>query len=1570
MMRRSWSLYGLLVLASVVYGAPLFFGLGQWGRGDWDQFSFRYETPRRALLGYGELPLWNPYVNGGNVLLAHPHCPALSPWYLPTLLLGAPLGLRFSVVLFVALGATGMAALLKRWGVSPGGCFTGGVLLMMSTHFALHLSEGHLEWCVLGLMPWVLLCLVRAEHDWRFAIFGALLFASALLYGSIYVVAVFVPVFVLWAVLEGIRTSSWRIAAGCAAVIGLTCLLCAVVLLPRIEFLRANPRRTRQDEQVSLAALGRMLLDPRQAELFRQTRDVRNPPDAELDRLLPARSSSSPKPYDTLKWHRLEVELTTNSDWTDVRFENFPYRLFPGGLGAEQKTAAQLNALPQTTEWLAIQNPDLEKSKQTVRATLYVRLPDEGDLQFLVTRGNTGATRLVVTHGKEPLLDVIHSLMEPGDLTNARTFTIPRYKILGRQAPDQRRPAGPWYRVEATLRTTAAWCDLQVVNSPYVFQIKGWKNRRQTEIRPSMSALATGSPSPGKAEAELEATLYFQCPEEENLRVAILQGPEGTSTLNLRTPEGDPIAAQRSETTAPSGEKTFEYLLPQEVLAKQLQPEPMPLRWRLNQWGMWRDWQEYGCYLTWVGLAMAVLGLVVSLRRQWPLILTGLLAGLVVLGAALPLNLWVLWKQLPLYGSLQVPSRFLVAVVFVIAVCGGYGVDRLGAWSQRLGGRWLGRIVVGGVGLAVYTELAVLGWNLFSDVFVCQPRKVPHYTEFAQRYPDDDAIRYPSMYSAVYPYLLGNSGVLQGYENIAVERGKIRLSSDPDYRGEAYLEGSHGTAEIAEWSMSRVKVHLDVKAPDRLVLNQNYFLGWKAIRRWAGGTVESVPSPPDEETLHSPDGLVWIGVQPGVDEVEFYYLPDSFVRGAVVSGATLLACVVLLLVGSTTNLRSVPGWRSWRLMRRLDAIVRRCGPVLRSPAAIFVIVALALNVPFLVCYPGWTLVDAPLVRSLAINAVLFLAPGLPLVGFMVGRGWLRRWYLLWVVTASLVVFVVMVLLARLVGRPAAANLIWGGTWVITNLAMLFSLATGGLSSWGTAPRDRHVWSGVVAFAAAYGLLFYSATRVVPAMEDLDYEAQGTAPSLLARFEPRVLTDRDTTYYFAHPPLVHIYVAGSFLYFDQLHHLDLYERAWQRVRAAESGTPIEPEVRDFYRLPNGRLVGDVGSEAEGATRHRIVGQEGQQYLVDPPLPGGGGCVRMPHPPTARSRSGGLLAGRIRVRDYEVQMLYDHYRHHPWRLATRTPSVFLSALAVGLLACWIGRMTGRSWLGLLTATTLVTGPEMFVRGVYAGQAAINTFLLVQILWLVEHERPGGLPSEGHETCSSEWAGAGATGLLAGVLAGLANQKLMLMPAALVAWELLRLAPIWKVRETVRAVLHPVALGFAAGTMLFWAWGLAISPATFWLEQIRYHLIDRLVHENPLGYANYPSVAGLWLEFWEHTGYVLLPLGIVALGVLCLRKEPPGEGDKADRATAGWRHTPGLWTLWALLTAVVFSLIDWRQTKHLLPLLLPLHLAPARWTAMSRGILWGVAVLFAGLLVWNLGMLRLLATDFQAFPITPAW
>ena len=247
-------------------------------------------------------------------------------------------------------------------------------------------------------------------------------------------------------------------------------------------------------------------------------------------------------------------------------------------------------------------------------------------------------------------------------------------------------------------------------------------------------------------------------------------------------------------------------------------------------------------------------------------------------------------QQFPFYRSLQAPSRFLAVVVFVLAVCAGLGVERLGRRLRSIGGerlRFRGEWLVAA---AIYIELTVLGWSVFANVFVCPPRMPQRFPTFAQRYAEDSA-RYSVMYSALWPYMSGNSGVLREYENIAIPRGKVRLAGQSDYRGEAYLQDGRGEAKIASWSMARVKVGLTVRAPDRLALNENYWPGWKALRRGADGRAERLPAE------RNADGLVSLPVRPGDAEVEFYYLPDSFLWGSGVSAATAVACLGLLLVG-------------------------------------------------------------------------------------------------------------------------------------------------------------------------------------------------------------------------------------------------------------------------------------------------------------------------------------------------------------------------------------------------------------------------------------------------------------------------------------------------------------------------------------------------------------------------------------------------------------------------------------------------------------------------------------------------
>jgi Bacterial membrane protein YfhO len=626
-------MYVALIIASLLYCPLLFSNLDRYGRNDWDQFSFRYETPRLALLRDHQLPLWNPYVNGGTVLLAHPDSPFPSPWYLLTLTLGAPLGLRVQVVLFMILGATGMAALLRRWNIPAPGSFVGGVIFIMSAHFALQIAEGHLEWCVLGLMPWVMLCLLRFATDLRFVIVAALLLASILTFGSVYILAVYIPFLSVWATLESIRSRSWRVALGWGGTVVLMVLLSAVKLLPQLEFVHDNPRQTKA-EGFSPIGLVHVFLDPRQSLLNQATHEAREPHEAR-ERL------------------RLGAPAVSSHEATDSKFENFA------------------NSLPE--------------------------------------------------------------------------------------------------------------------------------------------------------------------------------------------------------------------------------PAAMSIENQLQNLGFdWR-WHEYGGYITYLGLLLAACGVAVSWRSQWPLYVAGFVVGIVMLGNGSPIDLWALLQTLPLFDQLRVPSRFMAALVFALAVAAGHGLGWLCRHIVRTDLRSLHVLVRYGIPIAIYVELAALGWNLFGDVFVGHPVQLPYYTHFALRYKTLYSEN-PRLRGYLYAALKSNSGVLEGYENLQVQRGNVRTVEDPDYKGEVYFENSKDTVSFSEWTMARVRVTFQVDHSDRLILNQNYSKGWRATI-WGSAGLRDQPDATDKF------GLVSIAIHPGDHEVEFYYLPNTFVTGAFISVITLVSCFVLLGAGSQPRYR-------------------------------------------------------------------------------------------------------------------------------------------------------------------------------------------------------------------------------------------------------------------------------------------------------------------------------------------------------------------------------------------------------------------------------------------------------------------------------------------------------------------------------------------------------------------------------------------------------------------------------------------------------------------------------------------
>ena len=215
--------------------------------------------------------------------------------------------------------------------------------------------------------------------------------------------------------------------------------------------------------------------------------------------------------------------------------------------------------------------------------------------------------------------------------------------------------------------------------------------------------------------------------------------------------------------------------------------------------------------------------------------------------------------------------------------------------------------------------------------------------------------------------------------------------------------------------------------------------------------------------------------------------------------------------------------------------------------------------------------------------------------------------------------------------------------------------------------------------------------------------------------------------------------------------------------------------------------------------------------------------------------------------------------------------------------------------------------------------------------------------------------------GVFAALADHKLVFLPAALALHAVMSGWRTYKPRHFLTGI-HATAAGFAIGIAVFWTWGLSISAAAFIQDHLHDHLLDRITHVNPLGYSSYPSPFGLWLEFARHTAYVSVPVSVCLLiGDVFFAKA---------RSLRRWGPSRGSWLVWIVLTSVAFTLVDWRMTKHLIPLLLPMLLgfAPNRDAPRWRAVVPAIALIVA--VAFNAYMLGGLVRNFENFKVTPVW
>src|SRR5215471_17790831 len=112
--RRQLAIAAVYGVLGVLVCAPIFARPNGVGWLDWDQHLFYYASVLKSVVEYAQLPFWNPWYCGGNVLWQNPQVALLSPAYPLALAVSLPLAMKINLALHAWIGFIGMHLLLRR----------------------------------------------------------------------------------------------------------------------------------------------------------------------------------------------------------------------------------------------------------------------------------------------------------------------------------------------------------------------------------------------------------------------------------------------------------------------------------------------------------------------------------------------------------------------------------------------------------------------------------------------------------------------------------------------------------------------------------------------------------------------------------------------------------------------------------------------------------------------------------------------------------------------------------------------------------------------------------------------------------------------------------------------------------------------------------------------------------------------------------------------------------------------------------------------------------------------------------------------------------------------------------------------------------------------------------------------------------------------------------------------------------------------------------------------------------------------------------------------------------------
>ena len=156
------------------------------------------------------------------------------------------------------------------------------------------------------------------------------------------------------------------------------------------------------------------------------------------------------------------------------------------------------------------------------------------------------------------------------------------------------------------------------------------------------------------------------------------------------------------------------------------------------------------------------------------------------------------------------------------------------------------------------------------------------------------------------------------------------------------------------------------------------------------------------------------------------------------------------------------------------------------------------------------------------------------------------------------------------------------------------------------------------------------------------------------------------------------------------------------------------------------------------------------------------------------------------------------------------------------------------------------------------------------------------------------------------------------------------------------NSILWGFGLGILVYWIYGFIVDPKIFLIDHFQHHFMNRIFHVSELGYAGYLTLGRYWAKFIGDLGWLFFVPSAIFLFILL-----KGSKKRLD-----------IFSYWFLTGGFIFSVIDWKETKHLMLIVIPLLFGMAYGLSLlkhrtSKGnvfIKWCVLILMISMIAGN--------------------